>query len=84
MRLTTASRLRPATLNQTYDVENRALGLRFSVFGEDLAGGGIIAPPAGEVERIAGADGVIVVAVRLRGIDGVDSLARGERGQFVL
>ena len=71
-------------LKHSYDVENVPLGLRFNVFGEVLAGSRIIAHPAGAVEHDAGADGVIVVVVRLGGIDGVDSLEQGECGQFVL
>lgn len=82
--LTTASRLRPAALSTAMMFENRPLGLRFNIFGGDLAGEGIIAHPAGAVEHVAGADGVFIVAVRLGGTDGVDKLAQGERGRSVL
>ena len=58
------------------DVENCLFAFSFNVCGENLPSG-IIAPPVGEMQHIAGADGMAVVAVGFGGIGCMNSLARG-------
>ena len=48
------------------DVENCLFALSFNVCGENLPGG-IIAHPASEMQHIAGADGMAVIAVGFGG-----------------
>lgn len=71
-------------LNHIFNVEDRLLNLGLNVFGEDLAGSGLIAIADGEVEYAAGADDVAVIDDGQRIVDCVDRLVEGGHGWFAL